>query len=143
MNSRTTQTPERSVADVLMEIKDELRDFIETRYELFRSELNEGLSTLKSAAPLAIAALILFGTAYLLLTLALVAVIAVAFWNSPYHWFFAFLIVGVVWALTAGILAFLVRNDLRTRGLFPKKIVEVLKRDKRWLQNEAKGHPAV
>jgi uncharacterized membrane protein YqjE len=143
MNSRTTQTPERSVADVLMEIKDELRDFIETRYELFRSELNEGLSTLKSAAPLAIAALILFGTAYLLLTLALVAVIAVAFWNSPYHWFFAFLIVGVVWALTAGILAFLVRNDLRTRGLFPKKTVEVLKRDKRWLQNEAKGHPAV
>ena len=143
MNSRSTQTPERSVADVLMEIKDELRDFIETRYELFRSELNEGLSTVKSAAPLAVAALILFGTAYLLLTLALVAVIAVAFWNSPYHWFFAFLIVGVVWALTAGILAFLVRNDLRTRGLFPKKTVEVLKRDKRWLQNEAKGHPAV
>jgi uncharacterized membrane protein YqjE len=143
MNSRSTQTPERSVADVLMEIKDELRDFIETRYQLFRSELNEGLSTVKSAAPLAVAALILFGTAYLLLTLALVAVIAVAFWNSPYHWSFAFLIVGVVWALTAGILAFLVRNDLRTRGLFPKKTVEVLKRDKRWLQNEAKGHPAV
>lgn len=140
MSSRTTQAPERSVADVLMEIKDELRDFVETRYELLRSELHEALSTVKSAAPLAVAAAIFFATAYFLLTLALVAVIAVAFWNSPYHWFFAFLIVGVVWAITGGILAFLVRNDLRTRGLFPKKTVEVLKRDKRWLQNEVKGH---
>ena len=143
MSSRTNQTPERSVADVLMEIKNELRDFVETRYELFRSELKDGLSTVRSAAPLAIAAAIFFGTAYLLLTLALVAVIAVAFWNNPYHWFFAFLIVGVVWAIIGGVLAFLVLNGLRTRGLFPKKTVEVLKRDKRWIQNEVKGHPVV
>jgi uncharacterized membrane protein YqjE len=143
MSSRTAQVPERSVADVLMEIKDELRDFVETRYELFRSELNEGLSTVKSAAPLAVAAAIFFATAYLLLTLALVAVIAVAFWSSPYHWFFGFLIVGVVWGITGGILVFLVRNDFRKRGLFPKKTLEVLKRDKRWLQNEVKGHPVV
>ncbi len=56
MSSRTTQVPERSVADVLMEIKDELRDFVETRYDLLRSELHEALSTVKSAAPLAVAA---------------------------------------------------------------------------------------
>lgn len=143
MSSRTTQVPERSVADVLLEIKNELRDFAETRYELFRSELNDGLSTVKSAAPLAMAAGLFFATAYALLTLALVAVIAVAFWSSPYHWFFAFLIVGVAWAITGGILAFLVRNDFRSHGLFPKKTVEVLKRDKRWLQNEAKGHPVI
>lgn len=143
MNSRSTQTSERSVADVLIEIKGELKAFLETRYELLRSELNQGLSTVKSAAPLAIAAAIFFATAYVLLTLALVAVIAVAFWNNPYHWFFAFLIVGLVWAITGGVLAFLVRNDLRTHGLFPKKTVEVLKRDKRWLQNEVKGHPVV
>jgi uncharacterized membrane protein YqjE len=143
MISRTTQVPERSVADVLVEIKNELRDFVETRYELFRSELSDGLSTIKSAAPLAIAAAIFFVTAYFLLVVALVAIIAVAFWSSPYHWFFAFLIVGVVWAITGGILAFLVRNNLRSRGLFPKKTVEVLKRDKRWIQNEVKGNPAV
>lgn len=143
MSSRSAQVPERSVADVLLEIKNELRDFVETRYELFRSELNEGLNTVKSAAPLAMAAALLFATAYLLLTLALVAVVAVAFWSNPYHWFFAFLIVGVLWAIVGGILALLVRNGLRSHGLFPKKTVEVLKRDKRWLQNEAKGHPVI
>jgi uncharacterized membrane protein YqjE len=131
------------VAEVLVEIKDELKDFVETRYELFRSELQDGVAGLKAAAPLAAAALLFAATAYVLLTLALVALIAVAFWSSPYHWFLAFLIVGVVWTITAGILGFLVRNDLRNRGLVPKKTIEVLKRDKRWLQNEAKGQPVV
>jgi sugar phosphate permease len=73
----------------------------------------------------------------------LVSVIAVAFWNNPYHWFFAFLILGIVWLVAGAILAFLVRNHLRTRGLVPKKTIEVLKRDKRWLQNEAKGYRPV
>ena len=143
MSTRSSQYPERSVADVLLDIKDELKDFIETRYELFRSELQEGVSTVKSAVPLAAAAAVFLATAFFLLTLALVSAVAVAFWNSPYHWFFAFLIVGVVWTIIAGILAFLARNDFRNRGLIPKKTIEVLKRDKRWLENEAKGYPTV
>jgi uncharacterized membrane protein YqjE len=143
MSSRTSQYPERSVGDVLLEIKDELKHFVETRFELLRSELQEGIATVKSAAPLAAAAAVFLVTAYFLLTLALVSAIAIAFWNNPYHWFFAFLIVGVVWMVTAAILAFLVRNNLRTHGLVPKKTIEVLKRDKRWLQNEAKGSATV
>src|SRR5207248_2213783 len=143
MSRRATQYAERSVADVVGEMKDELKDFLETRYEVFRSEMQEGLRTVKSAAPLAAAAVVFLATAYVLLTLALVALIAVAFWSSPYHWFFAFLIVGLIWTVTAGILGFLARNDLRRRGLFPKKTIEVLKRDKRWLKNEVKGHSVV
>ena len=52
-------------------------------------------------------------------------------------------ILGIVWLVAGAILAFLVRNHLRTRGLVPKKTIEVLKRDKRWLQNEAKGYRPV
>ncbi|HZQ67363.1 MAG TPA: phage holin family protein [Terriglobales bacterium] len=143
MSSKTTQYPERSVADVLSEIKVELQDFIETRYKLFRAEMNEGLRTVKSAAPLAAMSVVFLVTGYLLLTLALVSLVAVAFWNSPYHWFFAFLIVGVGWMVIAAMLGLLVRNSLRKQGLLPKKTIEVLKRDKVWIQNEAKGHPIV
>jgi len=143
MSSRTSQYPERSVGDVLLEMKAELKDFVETRYELFRSELQEGLASAKSAAPLAAVSAVFLVTAYFLLTLALVSAVAVAFWSNPYHWFFGFLIVGVVWMVIAAILAFLVRNQLRTRGLFPKKTIEVLRRDTRWLKNEAKGSATV
>jgi len=143
MSSRNTQYPERSVAEVLSEVTGELKDFVDTRYQLLRTEFQEGMGTIKSAAPLAAAAAVFLVTAYFLLTLALVSVIAVAFWNNPYHWFFAFLILGIVWLVAGAILAFLVRNHLRTRGLVPKKTIEVLKRDKRWLQNEAKGYRPV
>src|SRR5689334_10120834 len=143
MSSRNTQYPERSVAEVLSEVTGELKDFVDTRYQLLRTEFQEGIGTIKSAAPLAAAAAVFLVTAYFLLTLALVSVIAVAFWNNPYHWFFAFLILGIVWLVAGAILAFLVRNHLRTRGLVPKKTIEVLKRDKRWLQNEAKGYRPV
>ena len=142
-SSRTSQYPERSVGDVLLEIKGELTEFVETRYQLLRSELQESIASAKSAAPLAATAAVFLVSAYFLLTLALVAAVAVAFWNNPYHWFFAFLIVGVVWAVIAAILVFLVRNQLRTRGLLPKKTIEVLRRDTRWLKNEAKGSATV
>lgn len=143
MSSRTQQYPERSVADVLVEIKDELKAFVDTRYQLLRSEVSEAVKRVRSAVPLAAAAVLFFVTAYALLTIALVALVAVAFWNSPYHWFFAFLIVGLVWACTGGILSFLVYNDFRKQGLLPKQTVEILKRDKRWLETEVRGQHVV
>ena len=143
MSSRNTQYPERSVADVVREITGELKDFVDTRYQLLRSEFHDSVATVKSTIPMFAAAAVFLVTAYFLLTLALVSVIAVAFWHNPYHWFFAFLIVGVVWLMIGAILAFLIRNDLRTRGWLPKKTIEVLKRDKLWLQNGAKGYRPV
>jgi uncharacterized membrane protein YqjE len=65
--------------------------------------------------------------------------VAVAFWNNPYRWFFAFLIVSVVLAITGALTAWMALRGLRAHGLFPKKTVEVLKADKIWLQNEARS----
>ena len=55
----------RNVASLLSEMKDELKDFIQTRVAMFKAELQEKVAALKSAAPLAIAGLLLLGTAYL------------------------------------------------------------------------------
>ena len=72
-----------------------------------------------------------------LLTITVVALVAVAFWNNPYHWFFAFLIVGVVWSIGGGILGWMALHEFQSKGLFPKKTIEVLKADKMWIQSEA------
>jgi len=64
----------------------------------------------------------------------------VAFWNNPYHWFFAFLAVGAVWLIGGGILGWMALREFQAKGLFPKKTMEVLKADKIWIQSEA-GDP--
>ena len=140
MNSRAYAVrDERSLAEIVAEIKDELKEFIQTRVALLQSEFKDNMSSLKRALPLAGMALVLLGTAYLLLTLALVALVAVAFWGNPYAWFFALLIVGGVWLLFGAMLAFFAYNQFRSHGLMPKKTVEVLKADKMWLENQARS----
>jgi uncharacterized membrane protein YqjE len=127
---------ERSLGEVLSEIRSEVIEFIDTRLQMLRTEMQEAAKTIKRAAPSMVAGLVLLGTAYILLTLALVALVAVAFWNNPYHWFFAFVIVGVVWAIAGSLAMFMAVRALKLHGLAPRKTLEVLKADKVWLQYE-------
>jgi hypothetical protein len=106
---------------------------------MVKSELHETISAAKVWAPLAAAAVIFLGTAYLLLTIAIVALVSVAFVTNPYRWFLSFLIVAVVWAITGVVFAYLAWIQLRAQGIFPKRTVEVLKADGIWLQNEVRS----
>jgi len=126
-----------TLAGVVAEIKDETKEFVQTRVQMFKTELREKVATWKSGALLAAVGVLVLGTAYLLLTLALVGLVAVAFWGSPYAWFLAFLIVGAFWGIIGGILAFLAVREFRRQGIAPKKTIEVLREDKIWLQSEA------
>src|SRR5437016_13581838 len=98
-NAAYTSNHERSLGSVAAEIRDELLDFIHTRVQMFKSELQETLPTFKHVMLMAVIALTLLATAYLLLTLAVVRVIAVAFSRNPYHWFFARLIARGLWLM--------------------------------------------
>src|ERR1700733_15549084 len=93
----------RSLTATLAELKSELLDFVDTRIELLKSELREKMKVVKAAAPLGAVGLLLLVTAYLLFTMALVALVVVAFQGNPYRWFFAFSIVGFAWAVFGGI----------------------------------------
>ena len=138
MNRNTyAETQGPTLAEVIAEIKDETKDFVQTRVQMFKAELHDKISAWKAGALLAAVGLIFLGTAYLLITLALVGLLAVAFWGSPYAWFLSFLIVGVVWALIGGIAGFIAVREFQAQGLAPKKTIEVLKEDKIWLQHEA------
>jgi uncharacterized membrane protein YqjE len=130
---------ERSLAHIVAEIRDEVKEFVRTRVEMFRSELREAKSTLKVAIPFGATALVLIATAYALFTLAAVAAVAVAFQGNPYQWAISLLIVAVVWSIFGGICAMLALNELRRKGVFPKRTVETLRADKLWFESEVRN----
>jgi uncharacterized membrane protein YqjE len=130
---------ERSLASIVIEIREELKSLVTTRIEMLKSELRDAVAAIKSGVPFALGAAVMLGTAYLLLTLALVALIVVAFGANPYRWFFSLLIVGGLWLMTGGMAAFFALRRLQLHGFFPRRTVEVLKADKAWIQNEIGG----
>lgn len=127
----------RPLGDVVAEIRDELKDFFQTRVQMFANEMREKVQHSKKAAIFGAVGAVLLATAYLFLNLALVGLIGVAFWGSPYAWFLAFLIVGFFWLIVGGLLALLAARQFQ--GLAPNKTIEVLKEDKIWLQQEARS----
>lgn len=130
---------ERSLAEIVGEMKQELKHFVETRISMVKSEFRDKLAHWKVAAPLAGAGVVLLSTAYLLITLALVALVVVFMGDTLYRWFFAFLGVGVLWALLGGISLYIAKREFELNRLMPQKTMEVLKGDKLWLQKEARS----
>lgn len=131
---------DRSLGSIIAEIKDEVKDFVNTRVQVIRSELQETMTAAKVALPLSFMALALFWTGFLLFTTAAVVLVASAFAGHVYAWFFATVIVGFLWMCFGGIAAFFAYNAFRSRSRFPQRTVEVLKADKVWLQAEARSH---
>ena len=136
----TNQTSnERNISDVLTDIKTELKDFVQTRIAMFKAELREKVKTIKTVAPLAGIAIALLGTAYLLLTLALVGLAAAFLPDNQYRWCLAFLAVAILWSIIGGIAAYFAKREFEVKGLLPKRTIEVLKDDKVWVQAEVKN----
>ena len=129
----------RSVGEIMAEMKRELKEFVLTRFEMFKTETREKIKTLKIAAPLAALGALLLGTAYLLFTIALVGLVAVFVRNSPYQWFLAFAIVAVLWTLLGAIAVYFAKREFELKSLAPKRTIEILKGDKQWIQAEAKN----
>ncbi|PYX32455.1 MAG: hypothetical protein DMG80_07960 [Acidobacteria bacterium] len=129
----------RSVAEIMAEMKRELKEFVLTRFEMFKTETREKIKTLKIAAPLAALGALLLGTAYLLFTMALVGLVAVFVRNSPYQWFLAFAIVAVLWTLLGAVAVYFAKREFELKSLASKRTIEILKGDKQWIQAEAKN----
>jgi uncharacterized membrane protein YqjE len=128
----------RSLGEILSDISDEFKEFLNTRLQMVRSELHETLDAVRVAVPLGLVALVLVGTGFLLLTGAIVVLVAAAFAGHAYAWFFAFAIVGVLWIAFGGAAAFFAYNEFRSKSMFPTHTVEVLKADRIWLESEAR-----
>lgn len=130
---------ERSLGSIIAEIKDELKEFVNTRVAMVKAELQETISAAKTAVPLTLIALALFATGFLLLTMAAVVLVAFAFAGSALAWFYAAIIVAFVWFCLGASAAFFAYNAFRSHSRFPQRTVQVLKADKAWLQTEARS----
>lgn len=137
-NNAETHHGVRGIASIAAEMKQEMKEFIDTRVAMVKAEFRDKLAHWKIAAPLACAGVVLVCTAYLLVTLSLVALAAV-FVDSQYRWFIAFLGIGILWALLGGIALYIAKKEFELHRLMPEKTIEVLKADKIWLQREARN----
>ncbi len=139
MNANPAPVNSRSLADILAEMKHEFQEFLQTRVELLRAELEEKTRVIKAALPLAAIGISFLSVAFLFFSFALVGLLVVAFGGNPYRWFFAFLIVSVLWSIFGGIAALIAKQQFTTKGVLPRKTIQVLNNDKAWLQREAKN----
>ena len=130
---------DRSLGSIIAEIKDEFKEFVNTRVRVIKAELHETIGAARTALPLILSALVLGFIAVLMFSLAIVVLLASAFPGSPYAWFYGFVIMGGILIATAAAAAFFAVNAFKS-GAFPKRTVEVLKEDKMWLQAEARSH---
>jgi uncharacterized membrane protein YqjE len=128
----------KTLAGVVSELKDEVKEFASTRVEMFKSEMKEKVSSLKTAVPLIAIALVLGLTAWFVLTAALVSIVATAFYPSRFAYFFALVIVSVVYLVAAGVMGAFAVRELKEQGVLPERTLRVLKEDQAWLQNEAR-----
>jgi len=124
----------RTIASILAETRDDLKQFLETRISLLRAELREKVNLLKSAAPLAAVALVLMGTAYLLFTFAVVGLVLALLPANPFRWCFAFLAVAVLWTIFGAVAALAAKRRFARMSLVPNKTIGVLKEDGVWIQ---------
>lgn len=128
----------RSVAEVLHETKDELKEFLATRIQMLRSEMEEKIGTWKSAVPFIAIGILLLVAALLLFTAGLVGLVALAFPGQPWAVAVACLIVMAIYMLLGALLVLYGWRKAKEPGLVPERTLNVLKQDQVWLQTEAK-----
>lgn len=128
----------KNLTELLLEMKEELQDFVQTRITMLRVELQEKAKILKNAAPIALSGILLLLTAYLLFTFAAVALVFVFLPDNAYRWCLAFAAVAVLWSLLGGVAGYFAKRELEVKGLLPKRTVGILKEDKLWIQSEVK-----
>jgi VIT1/CCC1 family predicted Fe2+/Mn2+ transporter len=128
----------RSLAAVVAELKDELKDFLQVRLSMLASEMRDKASAFKAAMPMMVIGGVLLLTSWFLITGAIVAVIYVAFLGNAFAAAIALAVVGAAYLLMGGILLLVAYRGLKDTGLLPHRTLRVLSEDRVWLANEVR-----
>lgn len=129
---------EKSLREVIYEIKDELRNFATTRYQMFAAEMREKLARVKASIPMLLGAAVLGTGAFFAFTFGLIAVVAALIQND-WRWAIGAGAVFVLYAVIGGVMAWVGYREISTEGLAPQRTIRVLKQDQMWIQNEARS----
>ncbi|HSK43572.1 MAG TPA: phage holin family protein [Candidatus Binatia bacterium] len=129
---------EKSIATILSETKDELKQFVTTRVNMLKAEMDEKIARVKSVIPLAVVAVLFLLSGWMVLTFALIALLHGLFLPSVYAWLWAGLIVTAVYLLVGVIAGWLAYSEIKATNLTPTRTLKVLQQDQVWIQNEAR-----
>jgi len=141
MASRMYPFPEKSLAQVLTEFKDEFKEFAATRAEMLRAEMREKLTVASAAFPAIAVGAVLVLLASVFISVALVALVAMLLGGSTGAWAGAFAIVAGIFLLVGGVAIALGVRKLKSCSLKPERTLRVLKQDQIWLQHETRNEP--
>lgn len=139
MASRSYSPPEKSIAQVLSEFKDELKEFAATRFDMLRGEMRGKLGVLRMAVPAIVAGAVLAGFAVIFFSIALVAFFAFLLGGGIGAWAGAFAIVALLFLLIGGFAIGAAISKLKARSLLPERTLRVLRNDQIWLQQQARN----
>lgn len=123
--------------EVAAELKEEFKQFVSTRVQMFQVEMRDKLAAVKSSIPLLIVAALFGVTAFGVFTFALIAGLMTLF-ESQYAWLFASLIVFGLYAAIGGVLGWMGYRELTAHNLAPTRTLNVLRQDQAFLANEAR-----
>ncbi len=129
---------EKSIATILSETKEELKQFVTTRVNMLKAEMDEKISRVKAVIPLAVVAALFLLSGWMVLTFALIALLHTLFLPSVYAWLWASLIVTVVYLLVGGVAGWFAYSEIKATNLTPSRTLKVLQQDQVWIQNEAR-----
>ena len=129
---------EKSIATILAETKDELKQFVTTRVNILKAEMDEKISRIKAVIPLAVVAVLFLVSGWMVFTFALIALLHGLFVSSVYAWLWASLIVTAVYLLVGAIAGWLAYSEIKATSLTPTRTLKVLQQDQVWIQNEAR-----
>lgn len=138
VNATQNDTPSSVVSKLISEMK----QFIETRIDLFETEIRQKLPLLRGALLLGVTGGVFLVMAYLFFAIAVVLLIGSAFPQNAYRWFFGFVTVGILTVGFGAIGAFLSKSELGLRSILPKRTLSVLKDDRDWVATEIRRHKA-
>lgn len=139
MHASTEYNHNKPIGQVVQELKNDARDFVQTRLEILNHEMKAKIDIWKVAIPMMVVAAVMAWVSFLVLTFALVSFLAGIFQPSPYAWCFGALIVFAVYLIGAFLLFYLAKREMQEAGLAPTRTMRVLKDDQIWIQNEARS----
>src|SRR2546423_4153870 len=124
-NGKFVDANNKPLGAVLHEVKDDLKEFLETRYEMLAGEVREKVTVWKTSLPMLGIALVLGATAFLCITFAIIAALRPLF-DGDYAWAIAAVIVAVGYLGVAGAVAWLADCQVQNARGPPRPALEVV-----------------
>jgi uncharacterized membrane protein YqjE len=129
---------EKSVAATLADIKEELKTFVQTRAQIFRTETAEKIAVWKRSLVFLVLAAVFLVTFWGALVFSLVALVHSLFSSRGYEWLWGGLIVSGVFLLLGGLFGQAGYKRLKSCRPSPSRTLRVLGQDRVWIKDEAR-----